>query len=487
MATFYHTLRFKLAMLYLLVFGVIQTGLGLAIYTIRERERWQEFEASLKEKGAMVEDYLDSPPIAAVPRSMLNSASFVDSFVQVTSADGTVLQKSESLGEVTLPWMPPESKSSKPWFQTFETKLASVDQQLSANPVKLRMYGFAHTLPEGTVVRVQVARDTEEIEKMSWGLLRITVIAITAALLVSGIAAGVVARRSLTPIGTIARNAREFAATDWHRRLAVPVGHDEVSEMARVLNQMLDRLERAFRAQERFVADVSHEIKTPFAILLTEAQLLSQRPRDAAEYQRYVDTVREEVQRLTRTVHSLLMLTRAESGLPLEQKVSVSVSQVVTDAVQHCAAQAAQYGVSLLPMLAEADDDPIVNGDAGLLETAVINLVRNAIRFSPSGETVGIEVRLPVELNGSQSGVNSGKSVVQIVVRDNGSGIAPEHLPGIFDRFFQVPGAEGTRAGTGLGLAIARAVVELHGGSIAVTNQPAGGCELVIELPRVDG
>jgi signal transduction histidine kinase len=240
-----------------------------------------------------------------------------------------------------------------------------------------------------------------------------------------------------------------------------------------VINAMLDRLETAFRAQERFIADASHELKTPLSVLLAEAQILDQRERSPDELGQFVSSVQDQLRQMTRLVDSLLTLARADAGFPLSGVELVSLNDVVTEAAQRCEGQAQHRMVRLVPKLAMPTEDgvePIVAGDRNLLRTVVENLLRNAVRYAPLEDAVEIEVAL-----------SAGHGTV--TVRDRGPGIPPDQIDRVFNRFFQIPRGDASAQGAGLGLAIAKGVVQLHHGTIAVRNLPKGGCEFTVRLP----
>jgi signal transduction histidine kinase len=243
--------------------------------------------------------------------------------------------------------------------------------------------------------------------------------------------------------------------------------------MVTVINQMLERLEAAFRAQERFIADASHELKTPLSVLLAEAQVLTQQARTPEEYDRYVVSVQDQLRQLSRLVDSLLTLARADAGFPLANPAVVSVNDVVTEAVRRCEPIASRREVRLIPTLALPTEDgvePAVRGDAALLCSLVENVIRNAIRHSGVEQAVEVDVCFaPPE--------------ILVAVRDRGPGIPAEHLEHVFDRFYHIPRGEDPGQGAGLGLAIAKGVAELHQGTIAVGGRPSGGCEFVVRLP----
>jgi signal transduction histidine kinase len=278
----------------------------------------------------------------------------------------------------------------------------------------------------------------------------------------------------LAPIGEIAKQAREYTAAHLDRRIQTRPGGDEAVALTNVINGMLDRLESAFRAQERFIADASHELKTPLSVVLAEAQVLLQQERAIEEYDQFVASAQDQLRQLVRLVDSLLTLTRADAGFPLFQQKTVSMNEIVMEAVERCEPLARHREVRLVPILAAPADDGTeanVNGDPALLRAVIDNLIRNAIRYSPVERAVEIEVAMD-------------RAEVRVLVRDNGPGIPPEELDRVFERFFSIPRGEEPAQGAGLGLAIARGVATLHHGSITAVNRSGGGCEFTLRLPQ---
>lgn len=291
------------------------------------------------------------------------------------------------------------------------------------------------------------------------------------------LAAWVVAGRVVAPIEQLAQAARSVRPDRIGERIDVDPSSSEISALQGELNEALARLELGFRGQERFIGDVSHELRTPLAVLLAEAGLLRHGETDVERYRTFVDSTEEELRRLARLVDGFLRLTRVEMTREPLLREEVEVNDLVVDATRHVGGYARRGGVHLVPHIAPPDDEgdgPIVRGDPELLRTMLENLIRNAVRFSPHGAPVVIEV----ECEGA---------VVRVVVRDQGPGIPPENLERVFERFVRLEQHDGGQGGSGIGLAIARNVALLHRGTIWAGNAPTGGCVMTVELPRGGG
>lgn len=470
------TLRFRLVVLNLLVFGLLQVALvGLVFYVCDRFFRWDFDQRLIAGASGMIEALdVTTEELAVLPlqrrlQPILNPFRFLDYYFQVRSANGAIIERSANLREWTLP--PPTDRQAAAHGAVLETLSGDMARTLAGPGHSLRLLSVYHRPPGGPVVLLQVAVSLAPIDDALLAVRRAILWLVPVGLFIAALASWGLVRRALAPIGRIAREAQTLTAEHLDRRLAMPPGRDEVVELVATLNDMLSRLQAAFAAQERFIANAAHELRTPVTHLLGQAQVHGMQARSIEEYDAFVTNVQSEMRHLGQVVESLLLLARADAGLPLMARELVSANDVATDAVQRCHAYAGQrevrVAVTLLPD--DAPDEGLVLGDAELLVTMASNLVRNAIRFSPPGQEVVVEVH-------AQPGH------VQIAVRDHGPGVAPELLPRLFERFSAAERG-GVAKGTGLGLAIAQSVARLHGGTIAGRNEADGGSVFVITLP----
>jgi heavy metal sensor kinase len=300
-------------------------------------------------------------------------------------------------------------------------------------------------------------------------------------LLVLSAAAGgySLAKRSLAPVALMAAQAAEISASNLDERLPVG-GGDELVGLARVVNDLLDRLERSFAQQQSFVTDASHELRTPTAILRTEADVtLSRAHRAEDEYRASVTIMQDAARRLTHIVDDLFLLARADSGELIAHPEALHLEDLVDDAARAMRSVADRRAVHLeLRQLIEAP----VHGDADLLGRLLLNLLDNAIKYSPEGGTVEV-------------GMLRRNDHCEILVADQGPGIPPDARERVFERFFRVDAARApsdhsaasdVTSGAGLGLAIARRIAEMHAGRLELAESRPGRTEFRLTLP-VDG
>ena len=476
----FRTLRFRLVLLNLAMFGMVIVVLGIVFLFVAERFLRREFDRRLIDGARVIAEAveIEAEDTSAGPRESrlqphVNPFHFLEYYLQIRLRDGRVVEQSVNLRHTELAFSPQAQSAHTSDAYVLETVDGDTAEQLLGTGHQLRMITYYRERTGMPPFYLQVAVSLTSVEHAISVLQRTMLVLIPIGLILAAIASEQLVRRGLAPIGRVAREARRLTAARLDCRLPVPSGRDEIVEMVRTLNDMLDRLQAAFAAQERFIANAAHELKTPVTHLLGQAQVFARQERQPEEYDRFVTAVQEEMRRLATIVESLLLLARADAGLSLDSRTRVSVNEVVTDAVERCNPYAEQREIRLEPSLCaptDEQDEPEVEGDAELLVSMVSNLVRNAIRFSPPGETVEVAI----EPAGSD---------VRIAVRDRGPGVPEDQLPRLFERFYQVPGAE-RPAGSGLGLSIVQGVVKLHRGHISVANRPAGGCVFDATLPR---
>ncbi len=324
--------------------------------------------------------------------------------------------------------------------------------------------------PQGSAVR-PVAR---LVRPLGWAALIAFLVAAPVALLLA---------RSVTrPLIGLTRATRAVARGDYSQRVPVRDG-DEVGELGRSFNQMAQEIERTRQRERDFLANVSHDLKTPltsiqgFAGALTDGTV----PPDA--YPSVARIIHEEAQRMGQLVGDILQLSRLEAGDLALALTPLDAGELLRASARRFEAVAAQAGIALLVDVPAGATLGLL-GDRGRLEQVLGNLIENAIRHTPSGGRIDL-VAVP--------GEEQGRAVVRLLVRDSGSGIAPNDLPRIFERFYQAeksrvvtPRNGSGRAGSGLGLAIVRELVERNGGTIRAESTLGAGTTMTITLPRTN-
>jgi heavy metal sensor kinase len=322
-----------------------------------------------------------------------------------------------------------------------------------------------HDTPEGECVLVgrDIRDELDAASRTAWllGGAGLAVLAL-------GLAGGCpIASRALRPIADISATAGKISNGDLSQRIPPADSESELGQLTRDLNNTFARLEAAFARQAQFTADASHELRTPVAVVLTQAQAALARERPAAEYRESLAACERAAQRMRGLIESLLVLARFDSNDLAEAFEPCDLSRIASECVELLEPLANEKNVSLALDVSPAR----CLGRAGQLAQALSNIASNAIRYSLPGGCVRVSARS-----------EAGRAVLSVA--DNGPGIPPDDLPHIFERFYR---AEKSRSGgqdhTGLGLAITKAIVEGHGGSIEVENEH--GCTFTVRLPPV--
>lgn len=322
------------------------------------------------------------------------------------------------------------------------------------------------------------AQDTAVLTRVRTTLL----LAIPFALLLTIAAGYALARRSLAPVDEMAATAARISAATLSERLPVVNSHDELGRLAQVINDLLRRVDDAFRTQKQFVADASHELRTPIAIVRGEADVTLQRTsREEHEYRESLAVIHDESVRLTRIVDDLFLLARADAASPLNRHERVDIAELIANGVRSVRTIADERGIVLdLIQPASPTVPAYVDGDPALLRRLLLNLLDNALKHTP----VGGRVTVTIEAHGTDVG---------FVVSDTGAGIPDALRSDIFGRFVRtmsepevdLPVAGGasripTASGAGLGLAIAQSIANAHGGHIALEPSSSGATFRVV-------
>jgi heavy metal sensor kinase len=286
-------------------------------------------------------------------------------------------------------------------------------------------------------------------------------------LLAAGLAYGL-ARKVLAPVDRIRRMTDVITADRLDQRLTAENEHDELGRLTQTINAMIARLERSFAEVRRFTADASHELRMPLTALRTEVEVALNKPLDPAEHQRLLGDVLEELVRMSRLTDQLLTLSRRDAGVEQIKHAPVDLFALVAEVVDALQPLADAKRVRLR---LDQESQSQVAGDEGRLRQVFINLLDNALKYTPEGGSVTVRV-------GQRDATGT------ITVEDTGIGIPPEHLPHIFDRFYRVDKARSRElGGTGLGLSIAQSIVKAHGGTITMTSTLGCGTICTVVLP----
>ncbi len=468
------TLRLKLTAWYLLVFACIQLTLllGVVLFQRDTIRRSNDDRLLLAAQGVSTKLVEGGIPTSRDALRALAPRDNANALIVVRDRTRRVI-----LSSIESDQAPPFAERAQPATGIVGTDFGNIASteaaKLTGVSETLRLVTLPFREPGGNVLYLQMAVPATSLARALGDYADLLWIGFPVGLLAASVAAWLIAGRAVQPLLAISRAAREVSPTNPGVRIELGSPDQEIARLNEDLNRALERMEAGFRAQEQFIANVSHELKTPITVMMTELQVLKQRSAPSPEYEGFVASAEEELRRLNGLVDSFLKLARFQSGLEGFQLCDVPVQDIVLEAIQHCSRLAKLHEVRLLPIVAEregGEGEAEVSGDPQLLRTMIDNLIRNAIHFSPTHEVVEVICRCTRE-------------EAQFIVRDHGPGLPEAYLEHIFERFTQVPDGARRERGSGLGLAIVREVTELHGGRVSASNNEDRGCSFTVTLP----
>lgn len=332
-----------------------------------------------------------------------------------------------------------------------------------------RLYNQPFQTPDGRIIGwLQVAQSLEAVQEALDSLRTQLLFGLPLVLLLAGAGGLFLADRALRPIDHITRTAQTISGSDLTQRIAYHGPADEVGRLANTFDQMLDRLKMAFERERRFTADTAHELRTPLTVLKGQIDVTLNQSRTQVEYERALQGLQGQVDRLIRLSTDLLFLSRLDQGRLPWQPERLNISELLAATVEQVQPLAGEQGLAL-----ETEIRPglTVCGDADHLIRLFLNLLDNAIKYTPPGAQVRV-----VAMQESAGAC--------VAVSDSGPGIPPAAIPHLFDRFYRV-GTDRSResGGAGLGLAIASEIVRRHDGRLDVQSELGRGTTFIVHLP----
>jgi heavy metal sensor kinase len=381
----------------------------------------------------------------------------VDRLMEVLDLNGAVLYHSNALNG-----------------QSLGGPLVTGEGDRSPNERIVRLRDGSHVLTishihgmDGRDVIIRVGYSLRPLRDRMWQFVWLLGIAFLLTILLAGVTGQWIASKAISPIGLMAERAEGITANNLHDRLVVANPRDELGALATVFNHLLERLEQSFQQLQRFTADAAHELRTPLASLRTVGEVSLAEPRNAEQYRDAISSILEETQRLNHTIDSLLLLARAEEGNSSANSENIALVPLVTEVVNMLSVLAEEKGIRIL--LQGEDCNAEAYGDRGLIRVAFINILHNALKFSPQGGTVRVELVVA-------------EAFVLVTVLDQGPGIERDEFDAVFERFYRGRGVS-TNHGNGLGLSIVKLIVNRHGGEAQFNQVAQGGASVTLRLP----
>jgi len=477
------SIRVRLTLWYTGVLAVVLVALSLITYFIFWQSTVQRTDVSLAELSnaflttldAEISDQSGPDALQLAGRVAITEHRFRDHVFAIFDAKGNLVVSSQDV-PLAAPAIDtaPAGLLSSDSFQRFLGAASRSERSYGkVRGIKSGYRGFARRFSSGgkagTLVILQSLHAQQEmLEEVTATFAWV----IPIALLLASVGGYFLARKSLAPVVAMSTQAGRIGAANLHERLAVQNDKDEMGHLAQSFNSLLDRLSQSFERQQRFMADASHELRTPVAILRGESEVaLSQQARSLEEYRESLGVLHHEAERLTHIVEDLFTLTRADAGQYPLQPGDFYLDELVTECVHSARTLALAKKISLNSE--EAPESPI-NADESLLRRMILNLLDNAIKYTSEGGRVT---------------VTCGRTAHEYVlsIADTGGGIPADLQPRIFERFFRADKArsraENDGGGAGLGLSISRWIAEAHHGRLELTQSDSAGSTFTAYLP----
>lgn len=461
----FNSVRVRLTLWYVLVFGVLLSGFSLAIYLVLSKSLYARLDLSLGNaaktvvKSFQVETNERGGDTTAGAVDTLGTLQLPDVYVAIYQGD-RLLASNYPDGQPPVPLDAALMSSTADGQMLFRTVEGFGEEGARQVLLSLKTSGDGYV--------VFITEPLHDLVEQLEAMRRIFYFGLPAALLAAGIGGFLLARKSLAPVVAMSNQAERISARNLHERLQVRNANDELGHLASVFNELLSRLNRSFEGMRAFMADASHELRTPLSIIRGEADVALSQDRDSADYKAALAIIQDEAKRLSRLVDDMLELARADAGQRPLRVEAFYLNDLVDECCRAAQVLAAQKGLSLQ---AEPAPDISFRGDEDILRRMLLNLLDNAIKYTPAGGSVTVSLK-------QESGF------IKISVSDTGIGIPAEVAPQVFERFYRISKAR-SRAdgGSGLGLSIAKWAVEAHKGSISVRSRPGQGSTFTVILP----
>jgi heavy metal sensor kinase len=488
MRTFGLSIRARLAFWYAAVFAVSLGAVSVALYGVVARRSLANVDAALHEAATAVATAIeieaeDRQPTKDVAASVVREFRFRDLQLAVYDRATATLVPGEAPAEGGGDEAEVDTIARGIATQTFRMDVPDFGKFLASAPLSrptyanlaaddgdVRAIALPHRIGSRTVIVGAVHR-LHGHRRLLAGLQLSLGLGIPLLLVLSTLGGYLLARKSLQPVAVMTERAAHISATTLHERLPVANPRDELGRLAGVFNDLLARVGAAFEQQRQFIADASHELRTPVAIARGEAELaLSRDERTTEELRAALRTVREEMLALQRIVEDLFLLARAHAGERLVSPSEMYLGDLCAECVRSMRTLAARKQITVRYV---GSDELPMRGDEALLRRLLLNLLDNAIKYTPAGGSVTITAR-----------AENGSYVLEVA--DTGGGVPAESKERVFDRFYRAQRARELgepSSGAGLGLAIAKWIAQAHAGTLTLEKSDATGSVFRVTLP----
>jgi signal transduction histidine kinase len=461
-------IRTRLALWYLVILASILTIYIVVVFTFQYALlKRQIFHDEIQDvetvEGLMYFDALGKVHLREDYHSHPQSRLLEDRLMEVHDLSGNLLYRSDSLKGEML--------GGASWPDEGANSYSQRSIQLN-DGTRVLLISHLHPL-ESKLVLIRLGYSMAPLHERMLYFFWILLLATPFALVLAGFAGYSIARRALRPLDQMARRAEQITANNLHDRITVENPHDELGHMARVLNHLLERLQQSFIQLQRFTADAAHELRTPLAALRNTGEVTLQAEIPEEGYRNAIGSMLEETMRLNQTIDALLLLAKAETSRFDDLQTSFLLTELVDEILALLDVLIEERHITIEHEGKQAATEPIF-ADRSLIRIAFLNVLHNAIKFSPDNSILKI----------LYSRKEGDRSFQRVCIQDSGPGIASGEHQRVFERFFTSnPIDRSAHSGAGLGLSISKLIIDRNGGKIYFNPAIAHGATCCIELP----
>lgn len=461
-------IRTKLTFLYTFLLGVCLIFFGFFLYFTLSRSLLDNTDRRIRTVAETISKTALRPSSAlGIPKhfDLILERFFgiktSGKFIQIMDGSGKVIYQSSSLKGFELPLSKETLHNALGGKMTFETIRLAGGEKVRVAVYPVRERGELISL-------VQIGTSLRTVQDTLKSLLYILYIATSVALILAGIIGWLLASRALKPVDEITKTARQIGAKSLDQRLVMKGPRDEIGRLVETFNEMISRLESSFNRTKQFTADASHELRTPLTILKGETEIALKTEKSVKGLRAVLKSNLEEINHLVDMVKKLLFLSKEDAGIRDMPVETVELDKLLLEKYKQVKRLAEEKGIN---MSLVKNDEVSVKGDPYRLRELLLNLIENAVKYTPTGGDVTLT------LEGSNG-------FAKVIVADTGIGISKEDCPHVFERFYRVDKARvRSEGGSGLGLNICKQIVEAHKGGIELKSELGKGSAFIVHLP----
>jgi heavy metal sensor kinase len=462
------SVRVRLALWYVSILALVLIAFSVSVYALIAKTLYKQLDADLHvsvESAALtfVDEVVAQHSLPDASHQALNELSTLDASAIFTGT-GELVSEQPGQGNIHVS-LPPQGDDADAGFYFANVSVNGIERRVIARRVNVPL--------SDKPFFIVISRSFESVDVGLQEIRRILYLAVPGALIFSAVGGGFLSRRSLASVVYMSDRARKISAENLSQRLPVANPRDELGQLAGTFNELLARLDTSFSQQRRFMADASHELRTPLSVIRTSAEVtLGRENRDEPEYRDALKIIDEQVKRLSHIVEDMFTLSRADVGRRVLTVTDFYLDELILEAVRAAAILGAKKGVNV--ETSTMGEIPF-RGDEGLLRQMLLNLLDNAVKYTPTGGFVRVKVE-------------QSEAHYRILVEDSGLGIPEREQELIFERFYRVDKARSGTAesdgwGAGLGLSIARWIAQAHGGDLVLQHSDDTGSTFRATLP----